>query len=121
MTGFLLGCLALRTRSRRDLRRPGFRFLQGALGAVPAPTERRTDDIADASKAGHRQYRTTRFVVDKVLSLRQAQWLRALDYWGRWQAPRRTVQLTEAAYDAQVKLINSAAAYYGARTNASGR
>ena len=29
------------------------------------------------------------------------------------------VQLTEAAYDAQVKLINSAAAYYGARTNAS--
>jgi hypothetical protein len=61
-----------------------------------------------------------RFVVEKILSLRQIAMSAAVDYCKTLaSATPATTQLTEAAYDAQVKLISAAAAYYGARTNAS--
>ena len=99
-----VGCLALRTRSRRDLRRPGFRFLQGPWPARPAAQQKAQDDIADASrKLVIASIEQLRFVVDKVLSLRQSAMAAALDYCRTLaSATPGAVQLTEAAYDAQV-------------------
>ena len=99
-----------------------FPLPSGALAsAVLQLQQKAQDDIADASrKLVIASIEQLRFVVDKVLSLRQSAMAAALDYCRTLaSATPGAVQLTEAAYDAQVKLINSAAAYYGARTNAS--
>ena len=84
--------------------------------AVLQLQQKAQDDIAGASRelviASIEQLR---FVVDKVLGLRQSAMAAALDYCKKTLQAQRLapLQLTEAAYDAQVKLINSAAAYYG--------
>ncbi len=94
----------------------------GALAsAVLQLQQKAQDDIAGASRSlVIASIEQLRFVVDKVLGLRQSAMAAALDYCKTLaSATPGAVQLTEAAYDAQVKLINSAAAYYGARINAS--
>jgi len=99
-----------------------FPLPSGALAsAVLQLQQKAQDDIADASrKLVIASIEQLRFVVDKVLGLRQSAMAAALDYCKTLaSATPGAVQLTEAAYDAQVKLINSAAAYYGARINAS--
>ena len=99
-----------------------FPLPSGALAsAILQLQQKAQDDIADASrKLVIASIEQLRFVVDKVLSLRQSAMAAALDYCRTLaSATPGAVQLTEAAYDAQVKLINSAAAYYGARISAS--
>ena len=121
MTGFLLAV------SRYGLDHGaicGVRFPlpSGALASavLQAPTEGAGRHCRRLRKLVIASIEQLRFVVDKVLSLRQSAMAAALDYCRTLaSATPGAVQLTEAAYDAQVKLINSAAAYYGARTNAS--
>ena len=99
-----------------------FPLPSGALAsAVLQLQQKAQDDIAGASRSlVIASIEQLRFVVDKVLGLRQSAMAAALDYCKTLaSATPGAVQLTEAAYDAQVKLINSAAAYYGARINAS--
>lgn len=99
-----------------------FPLPSGALAsAVLQLQQKAQDDIAGASRSlVVASIEQLRFVVDKVLGLRQSAMAAALDYCKTLaSATPGAVQLTEAAYDAQVKLINSAAAYYGARINAS--
>ena len=99
-----------------------FPLPSGALAsAVLQLQQKAQDDIAGASRSlVIASIEQLRFVVDKVLGLRQSAMAAALDYCKTLaSATPGVVQLTEAAYDAQVKLINSAAAYYGARINAS--
>ena len=122
MTGFLLRLSRATDSITARFAASGFRFLQGALAsAVLQLQQKAQDDIARRlKKLVIASIEQLRFVVDKVLSLRQSAMAAALDYCGTLaSATPGAVQLTEAAYDAQVKLINSAAAYYGARTNAS--
>lgn len=92
-----------------------------AASAVLQISQKAQDAISESSRALMMKYiENMRFAVDKTLAMRQEAMGSAIAYINALASgPSLASNLVGVGYDAQSKLISSAASYYNARTDAS--